>query len=336
MEGADFTIERDSGAAEFRIFHVSSGGDLTLNNSTISGGALTSRAGAGIYNYGGTVTLNSTTVSGNSVINSYGGGIHNRTASTLNLTDSTISGNSASEGGGIVNNGTLTINNSTVSGNAASFSGGGIFTSGFSASTTLNNTIITNTLSGGDCFNVGGTFAGSNNLIDDHSSGDCSGISSANVTFFDTTLADNGGPTLTHALLADSNAINGGDNALIPPDSGDQDGDTNTTEDVPFDQRGVGFARIINTTVDIGAFEYDSVATRPHRSSGHHRQQRPGTSHGRCQFRSGSNGQRWCDEFDVFAHVRIRLSNWHNARDLHGRGCGRQYGHGFVQRDRGR
>ena len=44
----------------------------------------------------------------------------------------------------------------------------------------INNTIITNS-TGGDCYGSGGTnnFLGSNNLIDDHASGDCSDISSA-------------------------------------------------------------------------------------------------------------------------------------------------------------
>jgi hypothetical protein len=55
-------------------------------------------------------------------------------------------------------------------------------------------------------------------------------------------LANNGGPTQTHALLPSSPAINGGNNALIPPG-------------VTEDQRGVGFPRILFTIVDIGAFE---------------------------------------------------------------------------------
>ena len=65
-------------------------------------------------------------------------------------------------------------------------------------------------------------------------------------------LADNGGPTLTHALLLDSAAINAGSNALAV----DQEG-------IPFatDQRGSGFDRIQVGTVDIGAFEstFDDV-----------------------------------------------------------------------------
>ena len=57
----------------------------------------------------------------------------------------------------------------------------------------------------------------------------------------DTTLADNGGPTLTHALAAGSPAINAGDPAFsTPPDS---------------DQRGLPFVRQSGSRIDIGAIE---------------------------------------------------------------------------------
>ena len=58
-------------------------------------------------------------------------------------------------------------------------------------------------------------------------------------------LADNGGTTLTHALLAGSLAINAGD--------------TSSTE--ATDQRGTGFARVVGGNVDVGAFELQ--ATNP-------------------------------------------------------------------------
>ena len=56
-------------------------------------------------------------------------------------------------------------------------------------------------------------------------------------------LQDNGGPTLTMALLPGSPAIDAGSNDLIPPG-------------VLYDQRGPGFQRIVNGTVDIGAYEF--------------------------------------------------------------------------------
>ena len=66
---------------------------------------------------------------------------------------------------------------------------------------------------------------------------------------------------MTHALLATSPAIEAGSNANLPTDTFDLDGDANTAETLPVDQRGTGFhvadSADANTvqTVDIGAFE---------------------------------------------------------------------------------
>jgi hypothetical protein len=71
-------------------------------------------------------------------------------------------------------------------------------------------------------------------------------------------LADNGGPTMTHALLAGSPAIDAGDPNFDPADP---DGNPLTDDAVPFDQRGALFWRIYDGdasgagTIDIGAFE---------------------------------------------------------------------------------
>jgi len=54
-------------------------------------------------------------------------------------------------------------------------------------------------------------------------------------------LAYYGGPTATHILLTGSPAINAGDPNFTPPPD--------------YDQRGVGFARVVNSRIDIGAFE---------------------------------------------------------------------------------
>src|SRR5260370_38392706 len=60
-------------------------------------------------------------------------------------------------------------------------------------------------------------------------------------------LQDNGGPTLTHALLPGSPAVNAGDPAFTPP---------------PFlDQRGPDFFRVRNGRIDVGSFEVQSGST---------------------------------------------------------------------------
>ena len=71
----------------------------------------------------GGLTLTNSTVSGNSATGS-GGGIYN--VGTLSLTNSTVSGNSAASGGGIYNWRTLSLTNSTISGNSAVIEGGGM------------------------------------------------------------------------------------------------------------------------------------------------------------------------------------------------------------------
>ena len=66
-------------------------------------------------------------------------------------------------------------------------------------------------------------------------------------------LQNNGGSTQTHALLSSSLAIDGG--SIWVSDTLDLDGDLDTNEEVPFDQRGVGFPRVNGWYADMGATE---------------------------------------------------------------------------------
>ena len=69
--------------------------------------------------------MSDSTISGNSA--QQGGGIFSR-VSTVTLTSSTVNGNSAQQGGGIFSNeSTVTLINSTISGNSATNRGGGIY-----------------------------------------------------------------------------------------------------------------------------------------------------------------------------------------------------------------
>ncbi len=269
----DLTIEGASGSsqvivqahaerrmARYGVFRIDYGVTATIDNLTIRHGNEFLRGG-GIYN-SGTLTVTGSTLSDN-YADSFGGGIGNGFYGTVNVTDSTLSGNTGVLGGGGIYGGTVNVANSTLSGNTA-FRGGGINAgtvnvanstlSGNSAysgggivgTATVNNSIITGS-TGNDC---DGTLTGSNNLIDDNTCG----LPANPVTNFDTNLADNGGPTQTHALLTGSNAIDAGDNALDNDSGGSQ---------LPFDQRGTGFDRVVNGTVDIGAFEVQPAVTCP-------------------------------------------------------------------------
>ncbi|MCA9875188.1 MAG: hypothetical protein KC441_16070 [Anaerolineales bacterium] len=194
---SDITIQGNGAAVQgpsdgsMRVLTVTSTGNLTLNDATISGGGDTGDvnaflAGGGIANYG-TLTVNRSTISGNGAM--YGGGIYNRDG-TVTVQDSVISGNVAQAGGGIESyadagnasvsieistiannsavygggthnrNGDITLNNSTFSGNSAAEWGGGIFNYGVyygSGTVTLNNSTISgNTANrGGGVYNYG-------------------------------------------------------------------------------------------------------------------------------------------------------------------------------------
>ena len=118
---------------------IYSSGTTTLTNSIVSGNIVNSGNGGGVYNDGsGTLTLTGSTVSGNMAY--LGGGIVN--FGRLALTDSIVSSNMADSGGGINNqNLTTTLTNSTVSGNTANNNGGGIDNSS-AATLTLNNSTV--------------------------------------------------------------------------------------------------------------------------------------------------------------------------------------------------
>jgi len=154
IEGNGSTITRDSGAPAFRIFTINSAGNLTLNETTVSGG-VAGDIGGGVLNYAGTATLTHSTVSGNSA-GLYGGGVFNLSGTTT-LTNSTVSGNSAGlGGGGVLNDGTMTLTHSTVSGNSAGYGGGVVNVDG---TTTLTNSTVSgnsaNTRGGGVLNNYG-------------------------------------------------------------------------------------------------------------------------------------------------------------------------------------
>ena len=233
-------------------------GWLAVTNSTLSGN-LASTHGGGIYN-SGTLTVTNSTLSGNMAVLSSGGGIYN--TGWLAVTNSTLSGNSATaSGGAIYNSGTLTITNSTLTNNRAdsdgdsSGTGGGVSTlNAANAFTTLKNTIVAGNFVGtgttvDDLSGINIVTTSTNNLIGDAGSagGLTNNVNGNNVGYavasvLNPTLANNGGPTLTHALVANSPAFNAGLNVNIP-------------NGVTTDQRGAGFTRILEGTVDIGAVE---------------------------------------------------------------------------------
>jgi PKD repeat protein len=267
------------------IFNEGGGGGnvpiLTINGSTLSGNSSDS-GGGGIYNHGGDATLivANSTFSGNSTINTGGGAIYNTAGGgnvNLTVTNSSFSGNSAGNGGGIYNigysggNAMLKVTNSTFSGNSASFNGfgGGILNnrqnSGV-ASLQVGNTIFKTGAAGENVYNTGTVTSFGYNLTNDGGINNVdAGTGSFNATGDQLNtdpmlgpLKDNGGPTLTHAPLINSPAIDQGKRDTIPELTSD------------FDQR--GFTRPVNDPAvpnassgdgsDIGAVE-NAVGVHP-------------------------------------------------------------------------
>ena len=198
-------------------------GTITLTDVVISNnGDAGTNEGGGIYNREVAI-LNRVTLSGN--WSDFGGGIHNdNTATSLSLTNVTVSGNTAADtGGGLYNQNPATIDNATFTLNTAS-TGSGIFNEGAASEINIQNTIVAGNLG---CPDVEGDFNSlGNNLIGDKGAassgfthgmfGDIAGITGNEIDPKLSALQDNGGFTLTHLPLGGSPAIDAG-TATGPP-----------------------------------------------------------------------------------------------------------------------
>jgi uncharacterized repeat protein (TIGR01451 family) len=187
---------------------------ITVDNSTFVGNVggsvdhFSAHGGGGIFNYQGAMTIRNSTFSGNSAPENEGGAIV--TWNSLTLLNSTLSGNSSRNelnASGLANWGTLHI----------------------------KNTLISSDSPNPDCMNFGTIATNLNNLVED---GSCiaNGVGFLSGDPLLGPLADNGGDTLTHALLPSSPAIDAGDPATC----------------LVTDQRGELRADL---RCDIGAFE---------------------------------------------------------------------------------
>ncbi len=114
------TIERAAAADQFRILTVNTGGNLTLNQLTVTGGQTTGAAGDGagiLVDAGGALTTNHSTITRN-IASAAGGGIANN--GTTHLRSSTFGRNTAApSGGGIRNSGLISISKSDIHANTA-------------------------------------------------------------------------------------------------------------------------------------------------------------------------------------------------------------------------
>jgi predicted outer membrane repeat protein len=208
---------------------------LSLSECVVAGNNA-QRAGGLSHHSSGKLTIDNSTISGNTAIMAGGAyiGLSPSSPFAATITNTTFANNQAAMfGGAVQSQAPLTLNNCTVASNTAGWNGGGIDNT--AGALTLNNSIVAGNSAPSDP-NVFGSFTGSNNLT----SGDP----------MLGPLADNGGPTLTMALLPGSPAIDAGSDALIPPG-------------VTTDQRGAGYPRCCGNCVDIGAFELSADIVAP-------------------------------------------------------------------------
>ena len=202
---------------------------VTLRRCEISDGVAAFGGGISMFN-GGTVSLLLCTLSGNTA--TLGGGL---------LVDPTLSGNPFSV---VVDQCTVTNNNATTDGGGFNLNNAAVFN--------ISNTVVANNTSPGVVdiysFNTASFVSGGYNLIGDPDMGPDGAFptTTGDLTAMDplfSPLAFNGGSTRTHQFLPTSPLENGANPAIVE-----------TT-----DQRFTGFPRVIFGLADIGALELQVI-----------------------------------------------------------------------------
>jgi hypothetical protein len=223
-------------------------GGVTILRTTIDGNTATTGDGAGIaidnlaHRTSGEpiVLVSQSTISGNAAPAGVGGGIWLRKdgvdadPAILDLLDSTISGNTATDGAGLFleSDGAVPgalatrVRHTTVAANAASAGTGGVLAYGGEQSLALDHALLGDNGTDLDSTGPVAAFAARFSLVELSTLTLPAG--QGNIEGVDprlSPLADNGGPTRTHMLLDGSPAFNTGDPNFVPPPTSDQRGE---------------------------------------------------------------------------------------------------------------
>lgn len=194
-----------------------------------------------------------------------GGGLELASSFGANLTNCIFAANWVwNEGGGIYSDGSnLFMTNCTVDGNGAS-EGAGLWESNSQAPSAIDNCIFwDNATGGGEVTDEDAqiTFSSANLLINDNiiqgwtGGGSNFGLDPLFVNAARYYVGTGPGGSLNLRVRDGSPAIDRGNNAALPADLADLDGDGDTTEQIPYDFE--DHARVFNGTVDLGAYESD-------------------------------------------------------------------------------
>ncbi len=224
--------------------HITGAANVVIVDTNVVGN-IAANEGGGLWNSTGVLAVVGSTLSGNSAPD--GGGIFNDSpAGDVRLTNSTLSSNGAARGGAIRSEGgNVSLTSVTIALNTATTQGGGLDVVAGSAS--ISSSIIgTNTAPAGPDIN-GAVTSGGFNVIG-NTSGATIGSTNAsdrlNVNPQLSALANNGGRTQTHSLRSNSPALGNGN-----------------PSGVNVDQRGT--ARPQGGAVDSGAFESNLPTSSP-------------------------------------------------------------------------
>ncbi|WP_413115542.1 hypothetical protein ACK1X7_21915 [Streptomyces sp. CY1] len=206
ISGNGSTIRRDPDATEdFRIFHVVSGGTLTLKSLTVSGG-VSGGSGGGALNEQGTLNLNDAAFKDNFAVT--GGGVSND-GGELNLDRTAVERNRAANfGGGVLNtgDGTTTMKRGSLLKNRAVTSNGGGFENQLGTASLESVSIRGNTgIEGGGIRNVNAsTLNLKSTTLKDNIAVRGAGLSNLTTTFGTATA------TLVDSLVTRNTAITAG------------------------------------------------------------------------------------------------------------------------------
>jgi CSLREA domain-containing protein len=217
---------------------IDNNGSLTLFYVTLENNKAVSKGG-GIINTGHLYATN-VTFSANQA-GGTGGGINNHNSALL--TNVTLTGNTAKNGGGIYNESSMTIFSSTIHQNVPGI--------GNTATMYIKNSIVSSIVGADNCFaSDTSPIISSGYNIDSGSA--CKFSQTGDRSNLDPRLeplANNGGRTLTHALLVDSPAVDSGD-----PDKNNCPATDQRGKIRPADGRDTGSA-----ICDIGAYEFNAL-----------------------------------------------------------------------------